>query len=110
MTASMLPLFGTPISERFEQFHADNPRVYATLLRLAHEWVDVFGHRKVGMKALFEVARWQISLATSDPDFKLNNNYTAYYARLLMREHPALDGLFDLRRSEADSWLDSRAS
>lgn len=43
-------------------------------------------------------------MSTSDPDFKLNNSYRAYYARLIMAQEPDLAGLFALRKSEADNW------
>jgi hypothetical protein len=94
-----------PIAERFEQFHAENPRVYETLRNLARQWIASTGRTKLGMKALFERARWELVIATKDPDFVLNNNFTAYYARLLMHQESDLAGLFDLRRSDADEWL-----
>lgn len=94
------------IARRFDEFHADNPRVYAVLVRLAREWVNSTGRRKLGIKTLYERARWEIALATSDADFKLNNNFTAFYARLIMAQEPDLDGLFDLRTSEADEWIE----
>ena len=89
----------------FDRFHADNPRVYEVLVRLAREWVARFGSHKLGIATLYERTRWEISLATSDPDFKLNNNFRAYYARLIMLREPDLKGLFDLRSSEADEWI-----
>lgn len=108
MTAEQLQLgFTGPMSEAFEQFHFDNPRVYVILVRLAREWIRLTGRHKLGIKTLYERARWEIALATSDPDFKLNNNYTAYYARLIMRRESDLAGLFDLRVSEADQWIDT---
>lgn len=89
----------------FERFHAANPRVYEVLVRLAREWVGRTGRHKLGIATLYERTRWEIALATSDPDFKLNNNFRAYYARLIMLREPDLDGLFDLRASEADEWI-----
>jgi hypothetical protein len=89
----------------FDRFHAENPRVYTTLVRLAREWVGRFGSHKVGIGALYEVARWEIALATSDADFKLNNNFRAYYAQLIMAQEAGLEGLFDLRASKADQWI-----
>lgn len=105
MSGQLSLSFGDSIAERFEIFHRDNPQVYDTLLRLAREWTRQTGGRKLGISALFERARWDLALATSDPDFKLNNSYRAYYARLLMHENPDLRGLFDLRVSAADDWL-----
>lgn len=89
----------------FDRFHADNPRVYTTLVRLAREWVAQFGSHKLGIATLYERARWEISLATNDADFKLNNNFRAYYARLIMAQERDLEGLFDLRASKADQWI-----
>lgn len=97
--------FGQTIADRFEAFHEANPKVYTVLVRLAREWKRSTGRHELGIKTLYERARWEIALATSDPDFKLNNNYTAYYARLLMAENEDLDGMFDLRSSEADTWI-----
>lgn len=98
-------LFGDTIAEQFEQFHDENPRVYTVLVTLAREWIRRTGHHKLGIATLFERARWEIAIATNDPDFKLNNNYRAFYARLLMRQETDLAGMFELRRSEADEWL-----
>jgi hypothetical protein len=100
--------FGLTIAERFEQFHEDNPDVYRVLVRLAREWIARHGTRHLGIGQITEVARWEISMATSDPDFKLNNNYRAFYARLIMVENPDLAGVFDLRFSEADEWIMDR--
>lgn len=96
-------------AEKFEEFHVENPRVYETLVRLARQWVQRTGRHKLGIGALYERARWEIALATSDPEFKINNNFRAFYARLIMRDHPDLDGLFELRSSEADEWIKDRA-
>jgi hypothetical protein len=93
------------LGEKFELFHRENPHVYRTLVRLAREWVNQTGQRKIGIKSLYEVTRWRIALDTNDPDFKLNNSYTAYFARLIMSREPDLAGVFELRCSEADDWL-----
>lgn len=93
------------LGEKFELFHRENPHVYRTLVRLAREWVNQTGQRKIGIKSLYEVARWQLAIESSDPDYRLNNSYTAYFARLIMLQEPDLDGVFDLRCSEADEWI-----
>lgn len=100
--------FGLTIAEQFEKFHEDNPEVYATLVRLAREWIRKTGRRHLGIGQLTERARWEIAMATSDPDYKINNNYRAYYARLMMAENRDLDGIFNLRVSEADEWMRER--
>jgi hypothetical protein len=111
MTADQLPLlFCGTTAAAFEEFHADNPHVYTTLVRLAREWVDSTGRRKLGIKTLYERARWEIAISTNSPDYQLNNNFTAFYARLIMRREPDLADLFDLRASAADNWIEQVAS
>lgn len=106
MTADpQLPLFPAAMAEQFEQFHTDNPDVYRILVQLAHQWITRTGSRKLGIATLYERTRWQIAVATSDPNYKLNNNFRAFYARLIMCREPALAGMFDLRESVADEWL-----
>lgn len=85
------------IREAFLRFHAENPHVYDELVRLARQAHDR-GARKIGIGMLFEVLRWGHLLRTSGDDFKLNNNYRSYYARLILHRHPELDGIFELRR------------
>lgn len=102
----LLLVFDATMADKFVRFHEDNPHVYMTLRRLAREWVSRTGRRKLGIGALFERARWDIAIATNDPEFRLNNNFRAFYARLLMRQEPDLDGLFELRPSLADQWVD----
>lgn len=105
MTNQLSLAFDATIAQRFEEFHRDNPRVYETLVRLAREWTQRTGRHKLGIATLFERTRWEIALATNDPDYKLNNNYRAYYARLIMHRETDLADLFDLRCSEADEWI-----
>lgn len=92
-------------AERFEVFHRENPAVYAVMVSLARQWVARTGRDRVGIAALFERARWEIALVTGDPDHKINNDYRAYYARLIMAQEPGLAGLFEVRRSAADEWI-----
>lgn len=105
MSAQLSFAFDATTAARFEDFHRDNPIVYDVLVRLAREWRAKFNGRKVGLAALRETARWTIAFATNDVDFKINNNYTPFYARLIMAREPELAGLFDLRSSEADVWI-----
>lgn len=86
------------IERAFWQFHEGNPHVYARLAALARELVGR-GRRRIGIGMLFEVLRWHHMSTVGDADgFKLNNNYRALYARLLMASEPDLDGVFALRR------------
>jgi hypothetical protein len=90
------------VSERhllaFEEFHRANPHVYERLKRLAFR-LKVRGVQRWGIKALYEVLRFEEAVATSASagTYRLNNNFTALYARKLMEAEPDLEGFFELR-------------
>jgi hypothetical protein len=91
----------TNIAKRFRQYHETNPQVYDTLVKLARQMKSL-GHKHIGIKMLFEVVRWQMMLTTTDPSgYKLNNDYTSRYARLIMDSEPDLAGMFELRTLHA---------
>tara|TARA_Y100001963_G_scaffold149927_1_gene230212 strand:+ start:111 stop:464 length:354 start_codon:yes stop_codon:yes gene_type:complete len=77
-------------------FHRENPHVYQQLRALALGLVDA-GQTHYSIKGLFEVLRYDAALRTNGTPYKLNNNLTAFYARLLMLREPRLDGFFYLR-------------
>jgi len=93
------PLSGS-IRERFEIYNKANPQVLETLERLAERMV-ARGRQRIGIKMLFEVLRWDYYMQTTDPnsEFKINNNYAPYYARLIIERHPDWCNLFQLRQA-----------
>jgi hypothetical protein len=100
--------------QRFEAFHSANPHVYAELRRLALE-AKRNGARKIGIRMLWEVMRWNQRgyLHTDDPNsstFKLNDHYPPFYARLLTTQEPELAGLFELRGEHLAAIESVRAS
>ena len=95
MTISTIIIAAMTIKADFNAYHKANPSVYDKLLELSLRLKRV-GASKYGMKALFEILRFN-ALLQSDEKFKLSNNYTAYYARLLMLNEPQLEGFFTTR-------------
>ena len=91
------------IQENFVAFHETNPAVYFALQKLANQMWER-GRRRIGIAMLFEVLRWDYYLNTNDPnsEFKLNNNYRAHYARMLMSNHPEWVGLFKTKKVKGD--------
>jgi hypothetical protein len=85
------------LDERFATFHVENPHVFDELLRLARVHLDR-GDQRIGVKALWEELRASLSTRTDAGDFKLNNSYTAIYARHLLAAEPRLDGVIEVRR------------
>jgi|GEM_PF-899780 hypothetical protein len=90
----------------FWEFHKKNPRVYGLLLLFAIEWRQGHGaNARLGIAALFERVRWEMSLGKKSDQFKLNNNYRAFYARLIMDNNPLLKELFSVRRQRIQSTI-----
>lgn len=96
----------TALEREFWEFHNKNPHVYKALVRLARQWCAARPHSALGIACLYERMRWEMAITTTDPNFKLNNNYKAYYARLMMSNERDLDGLFKLRALACEQGAD----
>jgi hypothetical protein len=90
-----VPTQGRPIVEAFEEFHEKNPHIYANLKLLANQAYNA-GRRRIGMKFLFERLRWEYMMGVEDPVniFRLNNSFTALYARKLIKNNKKFKELF----------------
>lgn len=90
---------GESLEERFNAFHAANPHVYAHLrtlaLKLAREG------KKAGIATIYEVLRYEGIWQTTGDTYKLNNDWRAFYSRMLMENEPELDGYFETRKQTA---------
>lgn len=91
------PWLHLSLPERFARFHAGNPAVYAGLCKLALEMLGL-GWRRCSMDMLFHLLRWSYGVQTHGDEYRLNNNYTSFYARPLMEREPRLAGFFETRR------------
>lgn len=94
-------------TERFEEFHAENPHVYSTLVRLARRYREATGEEKQSVQRLVEIARWDEKIRTRGSEgFEINNDFRPYYSRLIMFLEPDLADVFELRRApEAEAWI-----
>ena len=85
------------LERSFNVFHRANPEVYKLFKKYALQAAQA-RHRHFGSKMIFERMRWHTMIETTDADYKLNNNYTAYYARLFMADYPEHREFFRTRR------------
>lgn len=84
------------LERQFLRFDELNPHVNDMIVKIAFE-LKRRGFKRAGMKMIFERLRWLWAMQTQGEDYKLNNNYTAFYARKVMREHQELEGFFKTR-------------
>lgn len=87
--------------EKWRAFHARNPQVYE-LLRAKALYAVRRGHKRLGLRTIWEALRWDLTVQVdSADDFKLNDHYTPFYARELMAREPELAGVFEVRGDAA---------
>ena len=96
-----LNMFTTTLEDRFAEFNENNPHVEQMILDIAGE-MKARGFRHFGMKMIFERIRWLTALETVGEPWKINNDFTALYARKIMTEHKSFDGFFRTRKSRVD--------
>ncbi len=85
------------IQARFAEFHRSNPIVYQKLVQYARQ-AKAAGHGKIGIKLLLERFRWFALVETNDQHgYKINNDYSSRYARLIAEQEPDLAEMFNFR-------------
>jgi len=89
---------GHTLEQRFKSFHELNPHVYEALVTLSRHKQQM-GYTRVSMRGLLELLRETRAFQTRGDTYKLNNNYTPFYSRLLAEEEPELGALFQRREA-----------
>ena len=89
------------LQAEFDRYHQENPKVYEAFKRLTFQLINA-GRENFSASAVVERIRWGVSIGEYGPDdFKINNNYRAFYARLFHVEHPNHDGFFRTRKQKS---------
>ena len=92
------------ISEAFNKFHAENPNIWRLFEQFTLELIRA-GHAHGSSDAVFHRIRWHVNIDTKkEGSLKLNNNFTALYARLFHDRHPEYVTFFRnrVRKSEGE--------
>ncbi len=89
------------VGEQFWEFHREHPEVWAGLEELLDEWNRETGGRRCGIKMMWETLRFRTGLGDPSATYRLTNNYTALYARLVAVRRPDLAEMLEYRRRRA---------
>ena len=82
--------------EKFISFHRNNKDIFD--LFVSNSWgMAMSGRKRYSAWTIANKIRWDKDIQTIGDEFKINNNYIALYARLVMARVPALKGFFNLR-------------
>ena len=93
----------TPPQQAFADFDQANPHIWDLFVQFSHEIRT--NHSHFSSDAVLHRIRWEVATTTTEYEsgsYKINNNYSAYYARKLMDADPSFAGFFRTRHSAAD--------
>jgi len=90
-------LTGKSIREGFLEFHKNNPHVYAAFEQQCLEAIKK-GRKKISAKLILNWIRWNEYLKTDDKNFKINDAYQAYFARMFVNSNPEHREIFNFRK------------
>ena len=82
----------------FEKYDSENPEIWNEFRDITLKLIRM-GKEHYGSKAIFEAMRFERAVKGND-DFKLNNNYTADYARKFIKAFPMYKEFFELREKQ----------
>jgi hypothetical protein len=78
-------------------FHEAYPEVWDMFVHFTQEIISK-GYENYSVNAIFERIRWEKDMGgDGSSQFKLNNNYRAFYARRFMNMFPEYRGFFRTR-------------
>lgn len=86
--------------KRFLDWHKKNPMVWKEVEKRFIEKAKN-GQGRIGVKEIYEEIRKEYSNENSERGYKLNNNWTSVYARLLAFKYPELIGKIEIRGTHA---------
>jgi len=87
------------IQDKFNKYHAANPDVFRLFLHYAFEAKNA-GFTQYSAWAIMNRIRWHHDVNTPQKgEFKISNDYIAWYARKAMAENPlSFKGFFKIKR------------
>lgn len=88
---------GKTIREAFVAFHALNPHVYQRFKDIVFRLIER-GRKRYSSKTILCVVRFQRDMETqSDEEYRINDAFTAEYARLFIVDFPQHKDFFEFR-------------
>ena len=90
--------------KRFLSYHEQNPQVWERFQEMAAS-LRSSGRRKYSAWVMIQVIRWEHDIVTKGDVFKINNDFIALYARMLIARRPEFEGFFELREMKSTRLL-----
>ena len=88
--------------EKWWAWHRENPDVWRLFEAFTNEAV-ARGRTRISAWLIVNRIRWETEVVTNGVDFKISNNFIAYYARLYLAVHPESAGLFVIKKMKEET-------
>ena len=80
------------MKKSFKKYHEENPQIYNEFKIIAKNLI-AGNNTHIGARNIIEVIRYHTMISGND-QYKVNNNYSADYARLFEKDFPEYEGIF----------------
>jgi hypothetical protein len=89
------------LKRKWWEWHKQNPHVYELFEKFTLDAISK-GHERLSAWLIVNRIRWETAVETRGDDFKISNDFIAYYARLFMHNHPRYEGFFKTKQLRRD--------
>ena len=86
-----------PLLAKWKRWHKENPEFYELFSRFTREAISK-GHRNLSAWLIVNRIRWETSIMTTGNEFKISNDFIAFYARHWRETYPMHKDLFNVKR------------
>ena len=93
------------LKQKWWTWHKANPEVFEAFEAIAFDLIKQ-GHRHYSADAILHIVRFNLSKSKGPDQYKINNNYSAYYSRLFTHYHPEHKDFFETRNVKNDTKTD----
>ena len=87
--------------EAWWEWHSNNPAVWYYFEKFAFDAVNR-GTKKISHWLIVNRIRWEVFIVTTGSDFKISNDFIAFYARLWRIKYPQHKELFNTKRMHGE--------
>ena len=84
------------VSTKFMDYHTENPHIWEAFERFAWQAINS-GRTRLSADLIINRLRWETMLTSIGEDYKINDHYSADYARIFIEKYPQHREFFKLR-------------
>tara|TARA_R110000787_G_scaffold89941_1_gene190389 strand:- start:160 stop:471 length:312 start_codon:yes stop_codon:yes gene_type:complete len=81
------------LKQKWWNWHKENPEFYSMFEDFTFQAINR-GHKRLSAWLIVNRIRWETMIVTTGDDYKISNDYIAFYSRLFMHDHPEYKGFF----------------